>query len=56
LNKSAVKSLQLSVSANQLDIIIWKKDKSVYDPDITGGAGLVTRPPRVWSGSFSVGF
>jgi TonB-linked SusC/RagA family outer membrane protein len=52
----AVRSLQLSVAANQLNIILWKKDKSPYDPDYTGGDAFITPIPVMWTGSLNISF
>jgi TonB-dependent starch-binding outer membrane protein SusC len=54
--KSPVKSVQFSLTANRLNIIIWKKDKSDYDPDITGGAGYVTPISKAWTLGVNVNF
>jgi hypothetical protein len=53
---SMIKSLQLSVAANRLNIIIWKKDKSGYDPDYTGASLFIAPTPAMWTGSLNIGF
>ena len=53
--KAAVKNWQISLAANQLNIVLWKKDKSGYDPDITGGDGNVTPPSKMWTARLVVG-
>jgi TonB-linked SusC/RagA family outer membrane protein len=53
---SVIKSLQCSLAANRLNIIIWKKDKSDYDPDYTGGTSFIIPPAKMWTGSLSIGF
>ena len=54
--KYPIKNFQLFLSANQLNLVLWKKDKSDYDPDITGGDGFVTPPQKMWTVRLAVGF
>lgn len=55
-SKSLIRSMGLFLSANQLNIILWKKDKSDYDPEITGGSGFVPPPSKSWTAGVRVGF
>jgi TonB-dependent starch-binding outer membrane protein SusC len=54
--KFPVKNIQLALAANRLNIILWKKDKSDYDPDITGGDGYVSPIAKTWTFSVNVNF
>jgi TonB-dependent starch-binding outer membrane protein SusC len=54
--KFPIKSIQLSLAANRLNILLWKKDKSDYDPDITGGDGFVAPISKTWTLGINMNF
>lgn len=54
--KSPIKNFQIYLSANNMNVVLWKKDKSDYDPDITGGDAFITPPLKMWSARIAVGF
>jgi hypothetical protein len=53
---SVIKSMQFSLAVNRLNVIIWKKDKSDYDPDYTGGTSFVIPPSKMWTGAVNIAF
>ncbi|MET0394335.1 MAG: SusC/RagA family TonB-linked outer membrane protein [Chitinophagaceae bacterium] len=54
--KSLIKNAQLSLAANRLNIILWKKDDSGYDPDYTGGTSFTYPAPAMLTGAISFTF
>jgi hypothetical protein len=52
--KRAVKGFSVFVYPNNLNIILWKKNKSGFDPDFTGGQYLLTPAPKGWTGGFNL--
>lgn len=51
-----IKSLIISFTANRLNAILWKKDKSDYDPDFTGGDGYVAPVNKWWTLGINMNF
>lgn len=52
-----VRSAQLFFYANNLNIILWRKNKSGLDPDFSGGTNLLQPPiPHTWTGGISLTF
>lgn len=42
-------TLQFFVYPNNLNFILWRKNKDKLDPDFTGGALFAAPPPRTWT-------
>lgn len=54
--KKGIKSAQFSLAANRLNVILWKKDNSDYDPDFTGGTSFTNPSPAMLTGAISFNF
>lgn len=58
IRNNLIKNIELFFYANNLNVIIWRAEKSRFDPDFTGGTGdPITGPtPRIWTGGITVNF
>jgi TonB-linked SusC/RagA family outer membrane protein len=56
LRKIPFKSISMFIYANNLNVIIWRKNKSGLDPDFTGGLSFITPPPKTWTGGINISF
>ncbi|MDP4264523.1 MAG: SusC/RagA family TonB-linked outer membrane protein [Bacteroidota bacterium] len=54
--KMPFKCLQLFVYVNNLNLILWRKNKSAMDPDFVGGSAFIAPTPKTWTGGFSLNF
>ncbi len=53
---NTIKNLQLFLYANNLNIMIWRANKSNLDPDFTGGTSAISLPPmRTYTLGFNIG-
>lgn len=57
LRRFPVETVQFFVYPGNLNLLLWKKTKSGFDPDYTGGVGGVSLPPsRTWAAGMTVNF
>jgi hypothetical protein len=54
--KFPVKSLEFFFTPSNLNILIWKANKSGLDPDFSGGGGFIFPSPPVWATGLTVHF
>jgi TonB-dependent starch-binding outer membrane protein SusC len=52
----AFKNLQVFVYANNLNVILWRKNKSNLDPDFVGGTSFFVPESRTWTGGINLNF
>jgi TonB-linked SusC/RagA family outer membrane protein len=52
--KLPFQNLQLFVYANNLNLIIWRKNKSNFDPDFSGANNLAIPPSKTWTGGINI--
>ena len=55
-DNSVVRSIGIFFTANQLNIILWRKDKSGYDPEFAGGERTEGPPAKSWTAGLRIGF
>jgi hypothetical protein len=51
-----LQGLQIFLYANDLNIIIWRKNKSGLDPDFVGGINFIPPTPKSWTAGISLNF
>lgn len=60
INKKAkngsLQGLQFFLYANDLNIILWRKNKSGLDPDFVGGTEFIPPTPKSWTAGVSLNF
>jgi TonB-linked SusC/RagA family outer membrane protein len=57
IKKLPVQAVQLFLYANNLNLILWRKNKSGLDPDFSGGFNPTLAPtPRTWTGGININF
>lgn len=44
-----IKSFNVFLYANNLNAILWRKNKSNLDPDFVGGSNFIAPTPRIWT-------
>jgi len=56
--KLPVHSIQVYVYPNNLNLILWSKEKLKYDPDFTGGgdATSIVKPVKTWTMGVTINF
>ncbi|MBN8721140.1 MAG: SusC/RagA family TonB-linked outer membrane protein [Sediminibacterium magnilacihabitans] len=55
--KMPFNSIQLFAYVNNLNLILWKANKSGWDPDFSGGANPFAAPiPVTWTGGININF
>jgi TonB-linked SusC/RagA family outer membrane protein len=50
------KDFRVFANVNNLNVIIWRKQSSPYDPDFTGGSIGTLPTPRSWTGGVTLSF
>jgi TonB-linked SusC/RagA family outer membrane protein len=56
LTKDAIKSIKVFLYANDLNIILWRKNKADLDPDFTKEINFITPVPKSWTVGVNVDF
>lgn len=52
-----LQNAQIFIYANNLNVILWRANKSNLDPDFTGGANASLAPtPKMWTGGINLSF
>jgi TonB-linked SusC/RagA family outer membrane protein len=54
--KIPFKSIQSFVYVNNLNVILWRKNKSKLDPDFTGGVNFMAPPAKTWTAGINLSF
>jgi TonB-linked SusC/RagA family outer membrane protein len=54
--KIPVKNLRVFAYCNNLNLIIWRKNKSTLDPDFVGGSSFFAPTPKTFTGGISLNF